>query len=84
MVEGQEFTCPDCGSHAFGTSALNERISKGFCHGSKAAGCLTGRHDTASVVPCTFNWDRTPEGDAKVFKGNGHFSPRVQTGTVVR
>lgn len=78
MVEGQEFTCPGCGSHAFGSSS-----DTGYCHGSTMAAPI-GRHETTVPVHCAFSWARTPEEDAKYFKGDGTFSPKYQTGMSTR
>jgi hypothetical protein len=79
-VEGQEFTCPTCGSHAFGTG---DNI--GYCHGSTMAQAQTmGRHETVTPARCTFSWPRSVESDAKVFKGNGVFSPKYQTAQSTR
>jgi hypothetical protein len=80
MVEGQEFTCPTCGSHAFGTQ-MTEPPGTGHCHGYAQAQPL-GRHETGAVTPCAFSWLRTPAEDAKVFKGTGQYSPALVTGVV--
>ncbi len=91
MIEGKDFTCPKCGSHAFGTHTIEGVDATagtsasgkylGVCHGYAEVKRLTGRHQTNPVERCTFTWPR--EDDDKYFKGNGHFSPAIVTATVV-
>lgn len=84
VLEGSEFTCPECGSHAFGSSGIGGEHFMGHCHGHVVVARYTGRHQTNPTQPCTFTWQRTEEEDAKVFKGNGHWSPAIATAVVVK
>ncbi len=77
-IEDQEFTCPRCGGHAFGTGD-----GLGHCNGYIAEGEPASRHGTVPTQRCGFSWSRTPEEDAKVFKGTGRFSPKYQTAQAV-
>lgn len=89
LMENQEFTCPVCGSHQFGTSFEDVKnpngLSHGHCHGRYAVTQLSAEAvaagHTVPTRPCSFSWPRTD--DEKYFKGTGSFYPRVQTGQVV-
>ena len=80
--EEQEFTCPECGSHTFGSGVDDDHQVKGYCHGYKNQ-VVEGRHATSPPTPCKFTWLRTPAEDAKYFKGTGVFRPREETAQVV-
>lgn len=71
MIESQEFTCPRCGSHEFGTSGIHANDwpgdAEGMCHG------YLGERI------CRFIWRR--KDDALYFKGSGSFYPRTVMGT---
>jgi hypothetical protein len=94
VIEETEFTCPKCGSHMFGTGT-SQGVSAvrttsidgqymGFCHGRVPLDeAPHGRHHTVGTKACDFTWPRTDEEDAKVFKGTGHYSPRICEGVVV-
>lgn len=94
VIEGTEFTCPKCGSHAFGTYATQGPSAehttsvdgkyRGMCHGRVTVQRFTGRHQTNPTEVCDFDWQRSEEEDAKVFKGTGHYSPAVGTAVVVK
>lgn len=82
LIEGQQFTCPSCGEHQWGTATEGE-TSTGHCHGYVVA--TLGVFGDGVQPPrrnCSFSWPRTE--DAKYFKGTGSFSPKVQTAQVVR
>ena len=56
----KRFTCPQCGSHAFGTGPLHpERMdeAEGYCHGRKGE---------KGEQPCLFRWKR--KDDARYFR----------------
>jgi hypothetical protein len=58
-AKGEQFTCPECGSHMFGTSNCNapDRAAMvGHCHGTEK---VLGRS-------CRFTWKRSD--DAQYFK----------------
>jgi hypothetical protein len=94
VIENTEFTCPRCGSHQFGTGT-SQGVSAvhttsidgkytGHCHGRVPLDeAPRGRHQTVGTKACGFTWPRTEEEDAKVFKGTGHYSPRIQEGVVI-
>ena len=88
LVEEMEFTCPECGSHAFGTSTAGGE-SQGMCHGYTE---VTPQGEVAPGIkpvpgfgtrPCGFTWKRTEEGDAQCFKGTGRFRSAVETAQAV-
>lgn len=61
------FTCPECGSHKFGTNnCLAEDAAEmtGECHGT-----LQRYGAQRAAVACTFQWSRAD--DAKYFTGTG-------------
>lgn len=74
MLEEQEFTCPRCGSHLFGTSG-----DEGECHGEIS---VSERGEGTLVAHCRFTWPRSE--DSKVFKGTGRFHPKHAVGVEVR
>lgn len=85
VLEGTTFTCPECGSHAFGSSGIGDGDAmRGHCHGRVVTKRFTGRHQTHPTEPCSFTWPRNEEEDAKVFKGNGHYSPAIYEAVVVK
>lgn len=54
-----EFTCPECGSHCFGTTKHpSSGLLRGWCHGTKMV--------EGASSPCGFTWGRTD--DFKVFR----------------
>jgi hypothetical protein len=65
LREDQEFTCPKCGSHAFGSSAGETELVR-LCNG------------WIQHKRCNFSFSSTE--DAKYFKGTGHFSPSTGIG----
>lgn len=69
--EAQEFTCPYCGSHKFGThTPLNQDPATsgiGTCHGYVQS--------KLGQIPCSFTWARID--DAQYFKGTGRFVPTL-------
>lgn len=85
MFEQREFTCPECGSHRFGSSncnALTIEEMDGHCHGyifdRPTDGVL---EHTTRVKPCSFTWSR--KEDDLYFKGTGQFESRYSTGACV-
>lgn len=50
-----EFTCPDCGSHEWGTSLLG--VARGECHGATRTG------------PCPFTWFRSDDSKYIIVRG---------------
>lgn len=91
VIEGTQFTCPECGSHAFGTHTTQGPIAEyttsidnkymGVCHGYAEAKKILSRHEIAPVKKCTFTWPR--EEDDKYLKGTNHYSPALMTAQVV-
>ena len=67
MIEERRFTCPSCGSHAFGTADFGRT---GHCNGYQGLG-----------QPCRFTWQRVD--DALYFKGTGAFHPTEGTAQAV-
>ncbi len=68
MVENTQFTCPQCGSHHFGSSDLPGEGFQYQCHGHRADG-----------TSCTFTCTR--EESPQYIKGTGHFSPKYLVAT---
>lgn len=85
QVEEMEFTCPKCGSHAFGTSTLDGK-SEGLCHGyveaTQGDAAPGVKHFPGpAMTQCGFTWDRAE--DSTVFQGTGRFRPAVETAQAV-
>jgi hypothetical protein len=70
MLENKEFTCPQCGSHMFGSGPPNHLT--GHCHG-----LLRGADGLFRT--CVFSWDR--RDDSKYFRGTGIFRKNTVPGT---
>lgn len=89
QVEETEFTCPECGSHTFGTSQTDDG-SEGMCHGhvenlpqGEPMPGIRPVPPSLGYRPCGFTWKRGAEGDALVFTGTGRFRPAVETAQAV-
>lgn len=54
------FTCPNCGSHYFGTYTYIDRMGTKFPHGTRVGECHAHHHAPST---CRFEWDR---GDSSV------------------
>ena len=82
MIEQTQFTCPQCGSHEFGTDLTGVNLNRldlnggmGVCHGVR-------RYVRGAVAqyPCGFRWQR--RNDALYFRPTGQFIPRTHVGTM--
>ena len=93
MREDVQFTCPQCGSHEFGSgfdSFSPPSANCQYCHGRGriGRGACSCTYDTERGAKmsgcchgpggCRFTWDR--KDDAKYFKGLGTFRPIAGTG----
>jgi hypothetical protein len=87
QIEDMQFTCPQCGSHHFG-SGIDPPVStplsqadldrmEGMCHGY-----VPSEQRLPNGAPgqraCGFRWWR--KDDAKYFRGLGTFRPRTMAG----
>ena len=62
MARYHGFTCPDCGSHYFGTHTHHRAMGDKYEHGTKVGKCHEHQH---SGNGCTFEWNRgDPEAEA--------------------
>lgn len=74
QIEDEDFTCPECSSHYFGTSS--EAVHKGMTAAESLAGSTGHCHGyKGPALPCTFTWPRSE--DARYFTGNGRFRSRT-------
>lgn len=75
LIEDVQFTCPQCGSHEFGSSDPGKPDEmRGHCHGTWTDAQGADRN-------CSFSWPRTE--DSKYFKGLGTYSQLEFTGQQV-
>jgi len=62
MARYHGFTCPDCGSHYFGTHTHHRAMGEKYEHGTKVGKCNAHQHTGNG---CAFEWNRDdPEAEA--------------------
>jgi hypothetical protein len=83
LIDETEFTCPQCGSHKFGTvfedgvhGVLDASAMVGYCYGDKTVRSPVG----IRLVRCPFSWRRND--DAKYFRKTGRQHAATYVGTV--
>lgn len=58
------FTCPECGSHMFGTYTYQPSMGRKYPAGTRVGMCHENQH---SGNGCRFEWDRSdPESESAV------------------
>ncbi len=55
MTRYHGFTCPNCGSHMFGTHTHHRAMGDKYPHGARVGQCNEHQH---SGNGCTFEWNR--------------------------